>query len=153
VPRVDKIVGPGNRYVAAAKRLVYGTVDIDMVAGPSEIVILSNEKTPPPFIAADLISQAEHDEMALAILITTSEGYGRKVMEELKKQLNSLQRKKIAETSLSRRGAILVVKDLGRAMEVANRIAPSIWSLPCERRVPDEEGETCGRGLPGSLHP
>lgn len=124
IPKVDKIVGPGNQYVATAKRLVYGTVDIDMVAGPSEIVVIADEKAPPSFIAADLISQAEHDEMALAILITPSEAFGRKVNIELEKQLSSLRRKKIAYASLSRRGAILIVKDLKQAMELANRIAP-----------------------------
>jgi histidinol dehydrogenase len=135
VPRVDKIIGPGNRYVAAAKRLVYGAVDIDMVAGPSEIVIISNGKTPSSFIAADLISQAEHDEMALAILITTSETYGKKVMEELKRQLKSLKRKKTAEASLSRRGAILVVENLSRAVELANRIAPEHLELALPNAV------------------
>jgi len=124
IPRVDKIVGPGNRYVATAKRLVYGTVDVDMVAGPSEILIISDGKTSPSFVAADLISQAEHDEMALAILITTSETFGREVRRELERQLFLLKRGKIARTSLRRRGAILVVKDLSQAMDLANRIAP-----------------------------
>ena len=85
---MDKIVGPGNQYVATAKRLVYGVVDIDMVAGPSEIVVVSDGKTPPSFVAADLISQAEHDEMALAILITPSEELGREVKKEV--EANSL---------------------------------------------------------------
>ena len=129
IPKVDKIVGPGNRYVAAAKRLVFGVVDIDMVAGPSEIVVVSDEKTPPSYVAADLISQAEHDEMALSILITTSKAFGMKVREELKKQLASCERKKIAQTSLSRRGAILVVRNLNQAVEVANRIAPEHLEL------------------------
>ena len=129
VPKVDKIVGPGNQYVATAKRLVYGIVDIDMVAGPSEIVVVSDEKTPPGFLAADLISQAEHDEMALAILITPSEKLGRRVREEIEKQLSGLKRKKIARASLDRRGAILVVKDLRQAMDVVNRIAPEHLEL------------------------
>ena len=129
VPRVDKIVGPGNQYVATAKRLVYGVVDIDMVAGPSEIVVVSDEKTPPSFVAADLISQAEHDEMALAILITPSEKLGREVQEEVRNQLVSLKRRKIAQTSLDRRGAILIVSDLHQAMEWANRIAPEHLEL------------------------
>ena len=129
IPKVDKIVGPGNRYVAAAKRLVFGVVDIDMVAGPSEIVVVSDEKTPPSYVAADLISQAEHDEMALSILITTSKAFGMKVREELKKQLASCERKKIAQTSLNRRGAILIVKNLNQAVEVANRIAPEHLEL------------------------
>jgi histidinol dehydrogenase len=129
VPKVDKIVGPGNQYVATAKRLVYGIVDIDMVAGPSEIVIVSDEETPPEFLAADLISQAEHDEMALAILITPSEMLGRRVREELEKQLSCLKRKRIAQASLDRRGAILVVKDLCQAMALVNRIAPEHLEL------------------------
>ena len=129
VPKVDKIVGPGNRYVATAKRLVYGTVDIDMVAGPSEIVVISDGRTPSAFVAADLISQAEHDEMALAILITTSEAFGRDVMEELRKQLACLKRGIIANTSLNLKGAILIVKDLEQAMALANRIAPEHLEL------------------------
>jgi histidinol dehydrogenase len=129
VPRVDKIVGPGNQYVAMAKRLVYGVVDIDMIAGPSEIVVVSDEKTPPSFVAADLISQAEHDEMAVAILITPSEKLGKEVEEEVRRQLSSLERKKIAQTSLDRRGAILIVSNLHQAMELANRIAPEHLEL------------------------
>ena len=136
IPRVDKIVGPGNRYVATAKRLVYGAVDVDMVAGPSEIVIVSDEKTPPSFVAADLISQAEHDEMALAILITTSEGFGREVRKELKRQLSSLKRGEIAHVSLDRRGAILIVKDLEQAMELVNRIAPEHLELAIQNPLP-----------------
>jgi histidinol dehydrogenase len=124
IPKVDKIVGPGNRYVAIAKRLVYGMVDVDMVAGPSEIVVLSDGKTSPSFVAADLISQAEHDEIALAILITTSEAFGKEVEKDLEKQLSSLKRKEIARTSLDRRGAILIAKNLGQAIELVNRIAP-----------------------------
>ncbi len=129
VPRVDKIVGPGNRYVATAKRLVFGTVDIDMVAGPSEIVVVSDEETPPSFLAADLISQAEHDEMALAVLITPSEELAKRVREELKKQLSFLRREKIARASLDRRGAILVVRDLREAIDLVNRIAPEHLEL------------------------
>jgi histidinol dehydrogenase len=129
IPKVDKIVGPGNRYVAAAKRLVYGVVDVDMIAGPSEIVVISDGETSPCFVAADLISQAEHDEMALAILITTSEIFGKAVREELERQLQSLKRGKIAYASLSRRGAIFVVRSLKQAVELANRIAPEHLEL------------------------
>jgi len=129
ISKVDKIVGPGNRYVATAKRLVYGAVDIDMVAGPSEIVVISDGTTPPSWVAADLISQAEHDEMALAILITPSERFGRRVLEGLRQQLSSLKRKRIAQTSLSRRGAVLIVRNLGQAIEVANQIAPEHLEL------------------------
>ena len=129
IPKVDKIVGPGNRYVATAKRLVYGSVDVDMVAGPSEIVIIADEKTPPSYVASDLISQAEHDEMALAILITTSAVFGQEVRKEVARQLSSLKRERIASASLRRRGAILIVKDRGQAIELANRIAPEHLEL------------------------
>ncbi|MBM4341032.1 MAG: histidinol dehydrogenase [Deltaproteobacteria bacterium] len=132
IPKVDKIVGPGNRYVAIAKRLVYGAVDLDMVAGPSEIVIISDGKTPPAFVAADLISQAEHDERALAILITPSESFAEKVEVEIRKQLSTLKRKKIAHKSLGQRGAILIVKDLLHAINLANRIAPEHLELSVE---------------------
>jgi len=133
VPKVDKIVGPGNQYVATAKRLVYGEVDIDMVAGPSEIVIVSDERMPPSFVAADLISQAEHDEMALAILITNSEAFGRSVKKELERQLSCLKRRKVASESLNRRGAILIVKNLDQAMQWVNRIAPEHLELLVSR--------------------
>ena len=129
IQKVDKIVGPGNRYVAMAKKLVYGAVDIDMVAGPSEIVIVSDGETPAAFIAADLISQAEHDEMALAILITISEKFAERVRQELKDQLSSLKRKKIARKSLDQRGAILVVEGMDEAVELVNRIAPEHLEL------------------------
>jgi len=129
IPKVDKIVGPGNQYVATAKRLVYGDVDIDMVAGPSEIVIVSDENTPPSFVAADLISQAEHDEMALAILMTDSEAFAREVEKEVERQLCFLKRRKVASASLNRRGAILVVKNLEQAIDLVNRIAPEHLEL------------------------
>lgn len=129
IPRVDKIVGPGNRYVAIAKRLVYGAVDLDMVAGPSEIVIISDGKTSPAFVAADLISQAEHDERALSVLITPSEAFAKKVEEELQRQLLILKREKIARKSLQERGAILIAKDLDHAIELANWIAPEHLEL------------------------
>jgi len=115
--------------VATAKRLVYGDVDIDMVAGPSEIVIVSDKHTPPSFVAADLLSQAEHDEMALVILITNSETLGREVKKEVEVQLSSLKRKRIASASLDSRGAILIVKNLGQAIEWVNRIAPEHLEL------------------------
>ena len=133
IPKVDKIVGPGNQYVATAKRLVYGEVDIDMVAGPSEIVIVSDGSPPSSFVAADLISQAEHDEMALAILITSSEAFGREVKKEVDRQLPSLKRRRVASESLHRRGAILIVKNLVLAIELANRIAPEHLELAVSR--------------------
>jgi histidinol dehydrogenase len=129
IPKVDKIVGPGNQYVTAAKRLVYGVVDVDMVAGPSEILIISDGKVSPSFVAADLISQAEHDEMALAILITPSEAFAKEVRKELERQLCFLKRRQIASISLNRRGAILIVKDLQEAMALANRVAPEHLEL------------------------
>ncbi|MGQ9508226.1 MAG: histidinol dehydrogenase [Thermodesulfobacteriota bacterium] len=129
IPRVDKIVGPGNRYVAVAKRLVYGKVDIDMFAGPSEIVIISDEETPPSFVASDMISQAEHDERAITILITPSENLAYKVKEEIERQLQSLNRNRIARISLAQRGAILIVRDLKHAIALANRIAPEHLEL------------------------
>ncbi|MCX8117817.1 MAG: histidinol dehydrogenase [Desulfobacterota bacterium] len=123
VPKVDKIVGPGNRYVAIAKRLVYGSVDLDMVAGPSEIVIISDGEVPASFVAADLLSQAEHDEAALSLLITPSEAFAEGVRGELERQLGELRRARIARRSLRQRGAILIVRDLEEAIGVANRIA------------------------------
>jgi histidinol dehydrogenase len=104
-----------------------------MVAGPSEIVIVSDESTPASFVAADLLSQAEHDEMALAILITNSEAFGREVKEEVERQLSSLRRRKVALVSLKRRGAILIVKNLEQAMKVVNRIAPEHLELAVSR--------------------
>jgi histidinol dehydrogenase len=136
VPKVDKIVGPGNQYVATAKRLVYGEVDIDMVAGPSEILIVSEKEMDPSFVAADLISQAEHDEMALTILITNSEIFGRIVDQEVKRQLSSLKRRKVASKSLQRRGAILIVKRLAQAMPLVNRIAPEHLELLVSKPLP-----------------
>jgi histidinol dehydrogenase len=133
IPKVDKIVGPGNQYVATAKRLVYGDVDIDMVAGPSEIVIVTDERTPSSFVAADLISQAEHDEMAMAILITTSETFGEEVQREVERQLTLLKRRRVASTSLHKRGAILVVKDLEQALRLVNRISPEHLELAVSR--------------------
>jgi histidinol dehydrogenase len=129
IPKVDKIVGPGNRYVATAKRLVYGIADIDMVAGPSEIVVISDGTTPSAFVAADLISQSEHDEKALAILITPSEAFGKEVRKELERQLASLRRRKISDASLNRRGAILVVRNLEQGIALANQIAPEHLEL------------------------
>jgi histidinol dehydrogenase len=136
IPRVDKIVGPGNRYVAIAKRLVYGAVDLDMVAGPSEIMIISDGKTDPVFVAADLISQAEHDEMALSILVTSSEAFAGKVKDELERQLLTLKKERIARKSLRQRGAILIVKDLHQAIKLANRIAPEHLELSVENPLP-----------------
>lgn len=124
VPKVDKIVGPGNIFVATAKKLLYGTVDIDMIAGPSEILVLADETAPAKFVAADLMSQAEHDKLASAILITTSEKLALEVNEELKRQSASLSRKEIIETSLRDFGAVFVTDDINYAVELANEFAP-----------------------------
>lgn len=132
IPKVDKIIGPGNIYVATAKRLVFGMVDIDMVAGPSEILIIADEKADPVFIAADLLSQAEHDEMASSILLTTSESLAMKTEKELLKQLKRTKRKTIAGKSLGRYGAIIVTKDMNETINIANEIAPEHLEIMVE---------------------
>lgn len=124
IGKVDKIVGPGNIYVAMAKRSVYGYVDIDMIAGPSEILVIADEDNDPKFIAADLMSQAEHDELASSTLVTTSNDLAIKVKEELQKQIRKLSRKSIIEKSLKNYGAILVVENLKEAIDMANVVAP-----------------------------
>lgn len=124
IRKVDKIVGPGNIYVATAKKLVFGEVDIDMIAGPSEVLILADRKADPSFIAADLLSQAEHDELASSILITDSAALAEKVRKELERQLGQLNRVAIARKSLSNYGAILLTKDVREAVRLANTIAP-----------------------------
>lgn len=129
---VDKIVGPGNVFVATAKRLVYGTVDIDMIAGPSEILVIADEKANPRYVAADLISQAEHDPMACAILISTSADLIEKVNEQLKEQSAKLPRKNIIEASLRDYGKSILVDSLDQALEIANAIAPEHLELQTE---------------------
>ena len=123
-PRVDKIVGPGNIYVATAKKLLYGLVDIDMIAGPSEILILADETANPEFIAADLLSQAEHDRMAASILITSSQNIAKKTIGELKKQLSLLERQEIINDALRDYGAIITCKSKKDMIDLANQIAP-----------------------------
>jgi histidinol dehydrogenase len=129
LPRVDKIVGPGNAYVACAKRLVYGAVAIDSIAGPSEILVLADETAEPAHVAADLLSQAEHDEDAYALLATTDASLVEPVIAELERQLAALPRKAIAGESLRRHGHIFVVPDRATLVEVANTIAPEHLSL------------------------
>ena len=124
VPKVDKIVGPGNIYVATAKKLLYGTVDIDMIAGPSEILIVADETANPKFLAADLMSQAEHDKMASAILLTTSTAVANKTVEELERQMQTLSRREIIEQSLTDFGAIIVCNSIDEAVDFANELAP-----------------------------
>ena len=124
IPKVDKIVGPGNIFVALAKKTVYGHVSIDSIAGPSEILVLADETANPRFVAADLLSQAEHDELACAILITTSEEFAKKVDEEVKGFVEVLSRKEIIQKSLDNFGYILIAEDMDEAIEAANEIAP-----------------------------
>ncbi|MFA9375673.1 MAG: histidinol dehydrogenase [Lachnotalea sp.] len=123
IPKVDKIVGPGNIYVALAKKSVYGYVNIDSIAGPSEILVIADETANPRFVAADLLSQAEHDELASAILVTTSEELANKVSIEVDQFVEQLSRKAILEKSLENYGYILIVNDLQEAIDVANEIA------------------------------
>jgi histidinol dehydrogenase len=124
IPRVDKIVGPGNQYVAAAKKLVYGDVDIDSIAGPSEIVVVADDTARADFVAADLLSQAEHSEDAAAILITTSETLAEATRDEIIKQTRTLSRREIIERSLADFGALIVVESLDAACALVDRIAP-----------------------------
>ena len=132
VPRVDKILGPGNAYVAEAKRQVFGRVAIDMIAGPSEILILADKSADPEFVAADLLSQAEHDKNASAVLVTDCEALAGAVREELERQIPLLSRREIARASIDRNGKIIVTDDLDRAIEVANRIAPEHMEIYTE---------------------
>lgn len=129
IPKVDKIVGPGNAFVAEAKRQVFGMVAIDMIAGPSEILVVSDSKSNPKFVAADLLSQAEHDKNASAVLVTDSEDFANKVSAELEKQIPLLERSEIARASIDKNGKIIVAKDLKEAIEVSNEIAPEHLEL------------------------
>ena len=132
VPRVDKIVGPGNIFVATAKKLVYGQVDIDMIAGPSEILVLADESADPKFLAADLMSQAEHDKLASAILVTTSQSIADKTIAEIDRQMQSLSRKEIIDESLTNFGAVIVCDNMEKAIEMANSLAPEHLEVCCE---------------------
>jgi histidinol dehydrogenase len=129
VPRADIIVGPGNVYVTTAKRLLYGVVKVDLVAGPSEILVLTDGSAPPGFIAADLLSQAEHDEQAWPILVTPSGEFARQVEQEVGKMIKTLPRHEIITACLERHGIIILVRDLSEGMEIANRIAPEHLEL------------------------
>ena len=129
VPRVDKITGPGNIYVATAKKLVFGQVGIDMIAGPSEILVINDGSGNPSHVAADLLSQAEHDELASSILITTDRGFGDKVAAEVEKQLKKLSRKSIARASWDKFGAVIVAGSLDEVIAFSNRIAPEHLEL------------------------
>ena len=129
IPKVDVIAGPGNIYVTLAKKIVSGTVGIDMIAGPSEVLVIADHTATPEYAAADLLSQAEHDVLASAILVTDSSRTAQAVAAEIEKQLATLTRKEIARESLKRYGAVLVVDDLAAAVELANRIAPEHLEL------------------------
>jgi histidinol dehydrogenase len=131
VPRVDKIVGPGNAWVASAKRQVYGEVDIDSIAGPSEVLIIADGDANPRWVAADLIAQAEHDTCARAVLVTPSERLAGEVNAELVRQLASLPRREIAERALTSHGAAVIVESIAAAVELANRFAPEHLELQC----------------------
>lgn len=124
VPKVDKVVGPGNVFVATAKRMLYGIVDIDMIAGPSEILVIAQSNCDPELVAADLLSQAEHDKLASAVMITDSEQLAKKVSDELEKQIPELPRAEIARASIDANGKIIIVKDLDEAVAISNKIAP-----------------------------
>jgi histidinol dehydrogenase len=133
IPQVDKIVGPGNAYVAAAKRRVFGVVGIDMIAGPSEILVICDGSTDPDWIAMDLFSQAEHDELAQSILLCPDAAYIAKVEASINQQLDSMPRKDVIRTSLTDRGALVKVRDMDEACEIANMIAaehlePQYWA-------------------------
>ncbi len=133
VPKVDVIVGPGNIYVTLAKKIVSGSVGIDMIAGPSEILVIADESADPRFIAADLLSQAEHDAMASSVLVTNSETVALQTKEALKEQLPKLSRQKTAESSLADFGSIMVVPDIDTGIELANRLAPEHLELMVDK--------------------
>lgn len=132
VPKVDKIVGPGNIFVATAKKLLYGVVDIDMIAGPSEILIVADKTANPKFLAADLMSQAEHDRLASSILLTTSDEIAVETEKEVLRQVEKLSRKDIIEYSFSNFGAIIVCSDMTQAVDFANELAPEHLEVCCE---------------------
>jgi histidinol dehydrogenase len=133
IKKVDKIVGPGNIYVATAKKMVFGEIDIDMIAGPSEILIIADDSANPAFVAADLLSQAEHDELASSILITNSRKLADKVAKELDRQLSEIARKEIARKSIENYGAIIITKDIQDAVAISNSIAPEHLEIMTEK--------------------
>ncbi len=136
VPRVDKIVGPGNAYVAAAKRLVFGRVDIDMIAGPSEVVVVCDGGSDPEWVALDLFAQAEHDEDAQAILISLDRGFTQRVRTAIVQLLPRMERSQIIRAALERRGALITVHDLEEALALVNRLAPEHLQLAIEDPLP-----------------
>ncbi|WP_294187241.1 histidinol dehydrogenase [uncultured Clostridium sp.] len=145
IKKVDKIVGPGNIYVATAKKLVFGDVDIDMVAGPSEILIVADENANAKYIAADLMSQAEHDKLASSILLTTSYEKYKEVVEELNRQITLLSRREIIESSLNNYGMCVICKDIKECIKISNKIAPEHLELMVEN-APDYLGQVKNAG-------
>ena len=135
IPKVDKIVGPGNAFVAEAKKQVFGKVSIDMIAGPSEILVIADKNSNPKVVAADMLSQAEHDKLASAVLITESESLANAVKEQLEEQIPKLPRAEIARASIDDNGKIIVVKDIERAIEIANDIAPEHLELSIDNAI------------------
>jgi len=136
VPKVDKIVGPGNAYVAEAKRQVFGLVNIDMIAGPSEILVVADATCDPSHVAADLLSQAEHDKMASAVLVTDSMALAEAVSEEVERQLQLLPRQEIARASIENNGRIIVTDDLFHAIDAANELAPEHLEICVDDPMP-----------------
>lgn len=132
IPKVDKLVGPGNAYVAAAKRMAYGTLDIDMVAGPSEVLVIADESADPKYVAADLLSQAEHDRLASSVLLTTSQELATRVDAEIIRQTSYLGRSEIIAASLRDFGCAIVCRDLKQAAELANEVAPEHLEIVTE---------------------
>ena len=157
VPAVDKIVGPGNAFVAEAKRQVFGKVAIDMIAGPSEILVISDGKSDPDFVAADMLSQAEHDKNASAVLVTDSAELAEAVAESIERQLCSLEREEIARASIENNGKIIIAKDIEQALEISDTIAPEHLELcvdePLELlgRVKNAGSVFLGRSCPEAL--
>ncbi len=133
IPKVDKIVGPGNAYVAAAKRFAFGQIDIDMVAGPSEVLVIADGTADPKWVAADLMSQAEHDVLASAVLVTTSEKTAEETKKEIERQLKYLERRDIIKSSLENYGAVLLCESLERACRIANTVAPEHLEIMTEK--------------------
>ena len=157
VPKVDKIVGPGGVYVAAAKRKVFGLVSIDMIAGPSEILVLADGKSDPKWVAADMLSQAEHDALASAVLVTDSRALAEAVRDELEVQLETLPRRDVARESIDRNGKIIITDSLEKAVEAANRIAPEHLELCVDEpfallpRIRNAGSVFLGRSAPEAL--
>jgi histidinol dehydrogenase len=130
---VDKVVGPGNAYVVTAKRMVFGLVGIDMIAGPSEILVIADQSARAEFVAADMLSQAEHDELAAPLCVTMSEKLAKEIVAELSRQLQGLRRREIASASLKNFGAVIIAKSKQEAVEVANAIAPEHLELAVDK--------------------